>query len=176
VVRFRGSYLELMLALERYGSGLDREHVLVHLPGINTDTVKDTPLFELYRTGISFQKDLATLVREAAVGTARPAEVEAFVNAPGLTLSAADAWLAGLSAGPRDGLTLLLESLGLDAVVLGLLSDDTRLRAHLPSGGGAILNYLERGIGLGAAWRGYRLGGREPTSERTTRCSSTEPP
>src|SRR5690606_4201345 len=34
VVAFRGSFLELMLALKAYGNGLRREHVLVHLGGL----------------------------------------------------------------------------------------------------------------------------------------------
>lgn len=72
-----------MLALESYGSGLDPEHVLVHLPGLSKDTVKETPVFELYKAGLTFEKNLGTLVREAAVGAARPEEVEAFVRAPG---------------------------------------------------------------------------------------------
>ena len=82
VAAYRGSYLELMLALEPYGNGLVAEHVLIHLPGIGKDTVKETPVFELYKMGTVFEKNLGTLVREAAVGTARPEDVEAFLNAP----------------------------------------------------------------------------------------------
>ncbi|MDQ2642183.1 MAG: hypothetical protein M3020_00085 [Myxococcota bacterium] len=70
VVGFRGSYLELMLALEPYGNGLYPEKVLVHLPRLNKETVKETPVFELYKAGTVFEKGLGTLVREAAVGSA----------------------------------------------------------------------------------------------------------
>jgi len=45
VVSFRGSYLEVMLALEAYGNELHPEHVLVHLPGLNKETTKETPLY-----------------------------------------------------------------------------------------------------------------------------------
>jgi hypothetical protein len=41
VVGLRGSYLELMFALEKYGNGLHPEKVLVHLPGLNKETVKE---------------------------------------------------------------------------------------------------------------------------------------
>ena len=61
VVSFGGSYLELMLALEPYGSGLDEDHVLIHLPGLNKDTVRQTPVFELYEAGTVFEKALRAL-------------------------------------------------------------------------------------------------------------------
>jgi hypothetical protein len=41
---------------------LHPEHVLVHLPGLNKDTVRETPVFELYKAGKTFEKNLATLV------------------------------------------------------------------------------------------------------------------
>ena len=161
VVAYRGSYLELMLALEPYGGGLDHEHVLIHLPGVNKETVKETPIFELYKAGTVFEKNLATLIREAALGTARSEEVDAFVRAPGISLEKADQWLEDLRAQPRDALTLQLESRGLDDVVLGLLAGDPRLRGHLPEGGEKILAFLEKGLGIGPAWRQYRIGDAE---------------
>ena len=164
VAAYRGSYLELMLALEPYGNGLVAEHVLIHLPGIGKDTVKETPVFELYKMGTVFEKNLGTLVREAAVGTARPEDVEAFLNAPDLDLATADRWLAALDAEPKEGLTLLLESRGLDDVVLGLAADDPRLRAHLPEGGDQLLAFLEKGLGLDAAWRRFILKEETPLS------------
>jgi len=91
VVAYRGSYLELMLALKNYGNGLYPEHVLIHLPGINKDTVRETPVFELFKAGTVFEKSLGTLVREAALGTARPEEVDAFVRGADLSLEKADA-------------------------------------------------------------------------------------
>ena len=106
VIAFRGSYLELMLALEPYGNGLYPEKVLVHLEGMNKDSVKETPVFELYKAGTVFEKNLVTLLREAAVGVATPEEVDAFARTPALTLESVDAWLASLRAQPRDKLTL----------------------------------------------------------------------
>jgi hypothetical protein len=161
VIPLRGSCLELMLALEPYGNGLRPEHVLVHLPGLNKDTVKETPVYELCAAGIVFEKNLGTLVRETSVGIARPEEVEAFARAPGLSLAKADAWLEELSGQPRDRLSLLMESLGIDDVVLALLAGDRRFSAHLPEGGGALLAFLEKGLGLDVAWRRFRLGDAE---------------
>ena len=161
VVTFRDSYLELMMALEPYGNDPRPEHLLIHLPGLNKETVKETPIYELYKAGITYEKNLETLVREAAVGSARPDEVDAFVRAPGLSLDGADRWLADRSAEPRDGLELLLDNLGLDDVVVGLINDDPRLRGHLPGGGEKGVGFLERGLGLNPAWRRYRIGDSE---------------
>lgn len=156
VVSLRGSYLEMMLALEGYGNDLQPEHVLVHLPGLNKDTVKDTPLFELYRAGTSFEKSLHTLVKEAARGLAKPDEVQELLRDPALTISKADQWLEALRVQPREGLMLLLDTLGLDDVVLGLVADDRRFHGYLPGEGESVLEFLEKGIGLNAAWRQAR--------------------
>jgi hypothetical protein len=158
VVAFRGSYLEVMLALEAYGNALRPEHVLVHLPGLNKETVKETPLFELYKAGTVFEKRLGTLVREAARGLATPEEVDGLLREPGLSLGRADQWLEELRDQPRDGLALLLDTLGLDDVVVGIIADDRRFHDYLPEGGDQILAFLEKGIGLNAEWRSYRIG------------------
>lgn len=161
VVPFRGSYLELMLALEPYNGGLLPEHVLVHLPRLNKDTVAETPVFELFKAGKVFEKNLVSLVREAAVGVATPGEVDAFVRSPDLALKAADRWLDDLRAQPRDHVTVLIEGLGLDDVAIGLAVGDKRLAAHLPQAGPAFLAFLEKGLGLDAAWRAFRSGDAE---------------
>ncbi|MEY4544392.1 MAG: hypothetical protein RL685_587 [Pseudomonadota bacterium] len=158
VVGFRRSYLELMLALERFGSELEPEHVLVHLPGLNKNTVEQTPVYELYKAGTSFEKNLATLVREAAKGVARPEETEAFLGGPPLTLERADEWLAALRSPARDELGVLLDALGLDDVVLGLLGSAPRLLRHLPAGSTRVLDFLRRGLGITGGWRTFVLG------------------
>jgi hypothetical protein len=161
IVSYHGSYLELMLAVEQYGNGLRPDHVLIHVPGVNKESVKETPVYELAAAGKMYERNLGTVVREAAVGVAKPEDVETFLRAPGLTLAKADAWLAELSAAPRDGMSLLLESLGLEEVVLSLLAGDRRLGAHLPKEGDKLLAFLEKGLGLDAAWRRFRLGEAE---------------
>ncbi len=161
VIPFRGSYLELMLALEPFGNGLYPEKALVHLSGLNKESVKETPVYELYKAGTVFEKGLGTLVREAAVGSATPEETETFVRGPGLTLAGADAWLASLRAEPRDRLTLLLESVGRDHVVIELLSGSARFKDELSTGGEQLLAFLSKEIGLTAAFRKYRIGDAE---------------
>jgi hypothetical protein len=160
VVGFRGSFLELMLALEPYGNGLYPEKVLVHLAGLNKETVKETPVYELYKAGRVFEKGLATLVREAAVGVATPEEVEEFVRRPGLSLSAADEWIESLRAQPRDQLTLLLESIGRDNVVIELISGSARFKEELKSAEAAerLFTFLSREIGITSEFREYCTG------------------
>ncbi len=158
VVSFQGSYLELMLALEKYGNEPLPEHLVLHLPGLNKDTVKETPALELYTAGSTFEKALPTLVREAAVGVARPEEIDAFLRSPPANIETADTWLASLRAAPRDALGILLDGLGADEVVQSLLADDGRLRAHLPDGAPTLLAYLEKAVGLTQEWRAFRAG------------------
>ncbi|HEV8551546.1 MAG TPA: hypothetical protein VGQ57_21005 [Polyangiaceae bacterium] len=163
VVPFRGSYLELMLALEPFGNGLYPEKALVHLSGLNKESVKETPVYELYKAGTVFEKALGTLVREAAVGSATPEEIDAFVRSPGLNLAGADECLASPRAQPRDRLTLLLESVGRDHVVMELLSGGKRFRDELSTHGEQLMAFLGKDIGLTAAFRNYRIGSAELT-------------
>jgi hypothetical protein len=169
VIAFRGSYLELMLALEPFGNGLYPEKALVHLSGLNKETVKETPVYELYKAGTVFEKGLTTLVREAAVGSATPEEIDAFVRSPGLTLAGADEWLASLRAAPRDRLTLLLESVGRDHVVMELLGSSKRFDDELPAAGEQLLTFLSKEIGLTAAFRKYRIDDGELRADTVAR-------
>ena len=93
---FRGSHLELMLALEPLCAGVEKAPLVVHLPGFNEETVPRTPLLELYEAGVRYRKSLSTLVTEAAAGQVRLEQIEAFLHQDGLTLDAADAWLAAM--------------------------------------------------------------------------------
>ena len=45
---FRGSHLELMLALEPLAGGVDMTQLVIHLPGFTEETVRSTPMLELY--------------------------------------------------------------------------------------------------------------------------------
>lgn len=49
-------------------------------------------------------------------------------------------------------------------MVMGLLTDDPRLRAHLPEGGEQILAFLEKGLGLSASFRRFILGEAAPSA------------
>src|SRR5690606_8237027 len=73
---FSGSFLELMLELAPLSSGTDAGPLVVYLPGFNTESVKETPMLELYKTGTMFQKGLETLVTEAAAGKVAPERID----------------------------------------------------------------------------------------------------
>jgi hypothetical protein len=156
VVGYRGSYLELMLALEPYGNGLDPEHLLIHLPGYETNNVRPTPLLEQYEAAFSYRKALDTLVTEAAAGRVGADEIKRFVASPGLTLAQADAWLDAHISGPRTGVAERLAGVPHTALVDGLLGEDRALlREFKPQDLGEIAAHLERVVGLDAGWRAF---------------------
>ncbi len=109
VVAFRGSYLEMMLALEPYGNQVTPDILLIHMPGHTEETIRKTPLLELYRAGYRYRKALDTLVREAAAGKVGPSEVDSYLNREPVSLGDAEQWLAAAIAQPDDtsGPTLL---------------------------------------------------------------------
>jgi len=88
---FRGSYLELLLALEPLASGTGKTALVILLPGFNEESVRSTPLLELYSAGARYGKELATLITEAAAGRVRPEQVAAFREQGSVSLEAADA-------------------------------------------------------------------------------------
>ena len=98
VMAYRGSFLELMLALDGHLEGAENRALLIHMPGFNTDTIKTTRAFEHYEAGKCYQKNLTTAVREAA-GKVTPEAIEAFVAEGELTLERADAWLKNATGG-----------------------------------------------------------------------------
>lgn len=153
VVSFRGSFLELLLTLEPFGSGLDKAPLLIHMPGFNEESIKATPVLELYEAGTRFRKGLDTLIRESAVGRVAPAEVDTFL-AKHPTLEDADAWLASASSGRADDLLRFLEDVGQQLLVEALGGDASVLAARVstPEALGALIQYLHRLTGLDDAW------------------------
>lgn len=126
VFGYRGSWLELMLALEDQATGGEKVPLLVHLPGLNEEGVRNTPLLELYLAGTRYRKALETLIEEAAAGRVRSETIRSFLGSGrsggSLTLSAADAWLgAQLSDSGSDPFEAL-KALGLAALVHELLT------------------------------------------------------
>ncbi|MDX2024326.1 MAG: BREX-6 system phosphatase PglZ [Deltaproteobacteria bacterium] len=167
VVAFRGSFLELMLALEPHGNDLEpvNNKVLVHMPGFNTSSIVETPMLELYRAGKCFQKNLATLVAESAHGIALPEEVAAFIKRPQLSLASADDWLANLRRGEttqNDALEIYLQGRGTDGILEDFLNNDGRVAALLgtpPSqeASSRILEHLRRALGVTPSWESLRF-------------------
>jgi hypothetical protein len=156
VVAYRGSFLELMLALAPHGNGLDPERLLIHLPGYETNNVRQTPVLEAYEAAYPFRKALDTLVTEAAAGRVGAEAIKLFVASPGLTLAQADAWLDGHISGPRTGVAERLAVLAPSQLVDGLLGEDRALLRELkPQDAAELAAHLERTVGVDAAWRTF---------------------
>ena len=154
VVAFRGSYLEMILALESYGSGLDPEPLLIHLPNHTEDTVRATPILEMYRAGNRFRKALPTLVREAANGHLQPDEIEAYVNNGMGDITAAEAWLQQSLSKSKPGLAGHLENFKPEEIFNRLLAKDEDLRSRLEAETNldVLLDYLNRYTGINRAF------------------------
>ncbi len=155
---FRGSHLALMLALEPLAGGVDRTPLVVHLPGFNEESVRATPLFELYAAGTRYRKKLETLVIEAATGRVHPDQIAAFQAAGGLTLARADDWLASFVDDAEGGLAVQLRAKGLPAVVDDLLAGGfVAGRVRAPEGREALWAQVAVWTGLPPAWRDAAL-------------------
>lgn len=172
VVPFRGSFLELVLALEPFGSGLDSAPLLVHMPGYAEDSVRRTPVLELYEAGVRFRKAPETLVREAAAGKVAPEVLERFLEGGLPSLEAADAWLSSQLDTSREGLSRTLDSVGIKAVLdhavdaLGpgdpFLSQRTSTEAERE----VLRAHLGRQTGANSAWFAFfSEAGGEPLTE-----------
>ncbi len=152
---FRGSHLALLLELEHVAGGVERSPLVVHLPGFNEETVRLTPLFELYSAGVRYRKKLDTLVTEAASGRVRPEHIAAFKESGATTLAAADAWLAGvLQEWAGGGLAAQLQAMRLPALVDDLLgSGFIAGRLREPEAMDAVWERLATLTGLPESWQ-----------------------
>ena len=155
VVAYRGSFLELMFQIEPCGNGLDRQPLLIHMPGFNEETIRKTPMLELYEAGVRFRKGLETLIREAATAHVAPAEVDKFI-AQRPTLEAADAWLSSSVSESSFGLAALLEEFGpkLIGESLGQSGSSLAARVNTPEEAQVLRNYLHKLTGMDDTWKG----------------------
>jgi hypothetical protein len=154
---FRGSYLELMLALEGIEGGVEKTPLVVHLPGFNEESVRETPLLELYAAGTRYRKALSTLLTEAASGKARPDAIASFQSRGSFTLKEADEWLSAI-LDEGDGFTALLRSLGPAALLDDLLGGgEVARRVSAAADWGRLWPQLEAWLGLPAVWREQAL-------------------
>tara|TARA_R110002072_G_scaffold289831_1_gene457067 strand:- start:12374 stop:15193 length:2820 start_codon:yes stop_codon:yes gene_type:complete len=150
---FRGSHLELMLAVENCAAGTEKTQLLIHLPGFNEDAVRTAPLYELYAAGTRCRKALSTLITEAAAGQVRPDQIEAFLATDDLTLASADQWLTEAISTEGDAFGQQLKLLKLPALVEELLSGgDIAKRADSAEGRAAILARLAKAVGITDQW------------------------
>jgi len=137
---FRGSHLSLMMALDGVAGGSEKVPLVVHLPGFNEESVRDTPLYELYAAGVRYRKALDTLTTEAAASRVRPDQIVAFKNQPGLTLDSADAWLTAMLNDGEGGLAVQLRAMQPMAVLDDLLT------------GGYVAGHIGQPEDLRALW------------------------
>ncbi len=160
VIPFRGSYLDLLFALEPYGDKLDPEPLLIHMPGHTEQTITKTPLLELYRAGTRYRRALDTLVREAATGKLPPDAIETYVSQHLSDLSEADYWLSSTLTAPADDIDHYLAGLSSEWVLDGLLGIEPAFRTKLdsPTCYPILLNYLHRQTGLDDRFRQFYLG------------------
>ncbi len=160
---FRGSHLALMLDLDSVAAGSDPPRLLIHLPGFTEDTVTQTPVLGLYRSGTRFRKALGTLIREAAAGQVPGEAIEAFVATEPETLGMADAWLQAQLQANCGGLYEQVRSTPVVDVVEQLLSDGPFCR-QLTSADARdqFLRAMEATLGLPRNW--HRPAPQEPAA------------
>jgi hypothetical protein len=155
VVGFRGSFLDLLFKLEPYGSGLDKHPLLVHMPGFTEQSIRSTPVLELYEPGVRFRKGLDTLIREAATARVAPAEVDKFV-AKQPTLEEADAWLASAVSQSTFGLAAALDEFGPRMLAEALAHPSSIApRVTAPEEIATLRNYIHRLTGMDDAWESF---------------------
>ena len=150
---FRGSHLALMLALDAVAAGSDPPRLLIHLPGFTEDTVTQTPVLGLYRSGVRFRKALGTLIREAAAGQVPTETIDAFVATEPETLAMADSWLEAQLQADGGGLYEQVRSTPVVDVIEQLLSDGPLCRQiNSADARDQFLRAMEATLGLPGTW------------------------
>ena len=163
VQAFRGSHLALMMALDGVAAGTEKVPLVIHLPGFTEETVRQTPLFELYAAGVRYRKALDTLVTEAASGQVRPDQIDSFRAQPGMTLAGADAWLSALLDGAEGGIGAQLRAMSPTAVLDDLLTGGIIAgRIGELDAEDALWERFAAWIGLPSFWRDATLPPRGP--------------
>lgn len=164
VAAFRGSFLELMFALEAHGSGTDPAPLLVHLPGFTPQTIRETPVLELYEAGHVYQRALETILREAARGQVAPERLDTFLGSKPTTFTEVAAWLDAEASGERDPASRVLGHYDLPLATVELaklaLEGSGALAKHLDGPGDldALRDWCSRQVGMDARWVAFAAG------------------
>lgn len=153
VYSFRQSHLALMLELEQVASGTERPPLLLHLPGFNEESVRTTPLFELYAAGARYRKALDTLVSEAAAQKVKPDEIARFTEQPGLSLALADEWLQSKAIVQEGGIAADLQRTTPTAFLEDLLSKGPIAAQLTADNVSAVWERAAVWLGLPESWR-----------------------
>ena len=119
---FRGSFLELLFEIEPLTGGTSAKPLVVHMPGFNLESIRETPLLELYLAGNVFQKGLETLISEAASGKVLPTYIDTYLQQKDLSLSDADSWLASMLGNSGSTIAGKLRLVTIESLVDDLLS------------------------------------------------------
>ena len=151
---FRGSHLALMLELNAIAAGSDPPRLLIHLPGFTEDTVKETPLLGLYRSGVRYRKALDTLIREAATGQVPSDKIDDFLTTEPETLAMADGWLQAQLQADGGGLYEKIRTTSVVGVVEQLLSDGPLCRQiNSADTRDQFLRAMEASLALPSNWQ-----------------------
>lgn len=150
VIPFRGSYLEMMLALENHGNKATPDLLLIHMPGHTLQSIRNTPILEMYRAGTQYRKALDTLVRDAATGKVNPDDIDGYLSHGISSLEEAEQWLTTALSKPQDNLSHYLENLSLDWIVDSLVGTDKTLKTKFsdPNSLPLLEEHLYRYTGL----------------------------
>jgi hypothetical protein len=151
----------MILALENYGNGLDPERLIIHMPGHTEETIRKTPMLELYRAGYRFRKALTTLIREAASGRVGPAEIENYLSREVSDLATAEAWLKEAMSQPKEGLAGELKNFKPEEVLNRLLIQDKDLESKVidEAALNTLVDYFYRHTGIDRAFVDFFLSG-----------------
>ena len=151
---FRRSHLALMLELDAVAAGSDPPRLVIHLPGFTEDTVKETPLLGLYRSGVRYRKALDTLIREAAAGQVPAETIEEFLASEPETLAMADGWLQAQLQADGGGLYEQIRSTPMVEVVEQLLSSGPLCRQiNSADARDQFLRAMEASLALPRQWQ-----------------------
>ena len=150
---YRGSYLELLWALDGVEDGVDLVPLVLHLPGFNEERIHASPLLELYRIGYRHRRALGTLVEEL-IAQLLPAAQRADFMAGLTTLEAADESIALLLSGDQEGLVGRLRAMRPLDVFEALCADSalSRLLGGAEADEDAIRGRLVTAYGIPLAW------------------------
>jgi hypothetical protein len=158
----RGSYLELVLALDDVAAKIDPTRVLIHLPGVDRRAVAHTPLYELQLASRgrdeAFELELAAVVTAAAAGKVLPDVIAAFVRELGgepgeVALARADAWLAAQLDVPRSPAEAALRVMRPREVLDDLLGREPAQRLDAVAQREALIERMQVWLGMPVDWQ-----------------------
>jgi hypothetical protein len=93
LVRFEGSWLQVMLALDEHTRSVDRPRLVVYLPGYDARSVLPTPALSVFESASRFVPTVPQLLRDSAAGVIAPSAIEAILAEESIEFSRAEQWL-----------------------------------------------------------------------------------